>query len=132
VCASAETWPPSGSNYNNFPATENPLSQGAWWDCGHTVGLDWKDVQTIAGGKAEATGINLTTDDSICALRGQWGPSQQGQLTIGAIPGYHNENEILLNFSIVAHVAKGYENNCANGYQQIVKWHGSQGNFTIC
>ncbi|HEY6021974.1 MAG TPA: hypothetical protein VIY48_19555, partial [Candidatus Paceibacterota bacterium] len=131
TCALANNFPPAGSNYNNFPTVENPLSQGGWWVNGGAVGLDWRDCKVVAGGKVEATGINLTTDDSICSLIGTWGPSQQAQATVIAIAGYHNEVELRLNSVIAAHSSTGYEFNCSNAYQQIVRWNGALGNFDI-
>src|ERR1051325_1569783 len=127
----AADWPPTASNYNNFPTVENPLSQGFWWIEGLTTGLDWLNVKVTAGGRAQWTAISTGFNDCIATLIGTWGPNQQAQATIGAIAGYHNENELRLNTTISAHVSNGYEFNCSNAYQQIVRWNGSLGNFDL-
>jgi len=44
----------------NFPATENPVSQGGNWVNGRAVGLDWSDARTIPG-LAFGTGTHPTT-----------------------------------------------------------------------
>jgi len=121
----------------SFPATENPMSEGGNWVCGHTVGLDWHDVQTTSGFAWGTQTGNTDYDDSICALTGSWGPQQTAQATVklnGTDSGVWEELEVFLHLTISAHNATGYEINCSvksnAPYIQIVRWNGPLASFT--
>jgi hypothetical protein len=58
---------PNGTYTTNFPLTENPISQGGRWLGGFTDGVMFKDVRTTPG-RAFASGINNTYDDSLAIL----------------------------------------------------------------
>ncbi len=149
ACASAgatsnSTTGPAGSNTytTNFPLTENPISEKSNWINGGTVGLDWANVQTVAG-TAEGVGpASAAYSDPTAVLTGTWGPNQTVTATVYSngvedkpAQGYDKEVEIRLRTSISAHVITGYEVNCrtpndSSSYIQIVRWNGALGNFT--
>ena len=123
----------------NFPATENPISEGGRWINGQAVGLDWKDVRTTAGLAygADATG-NPNFNDPTAVLAGTWGPNQTLQATVHSVNQRSNateEVELRLRSTITAHRNSGYEVNfrCTHDgsqYVQIVRWNGPLGSFT--
>lgn len=132
-----------GSFTTTFPATENPISQGATWVNGLATGLDWHNVQTAGGVKAFGTqnsSPNFT--DSIAHLTGSWGNDQTATAVATttnqqAGTSIFEEMEILLRFSITSHHATGYEFTYAarpasdlNRYVQINRWNGALGGFT--
>jgi len=121
----------------SFLGTEKPMSEGGNWVCGHTVGLDWHDVQTTSGFAWGTQTGNTDYDDSICALTGSWGPQQTAQATVklnGTDSGVWEELEVFLHLTISAHNATGYEINCSvksnAPYIQIVRWNGPLASFT--
>jgi hypothetical protein len=138
--ASATT---SSSPYTtNFPLTESPISESGHWINGGTVGLDWGNVQTVAG-TAEGVGPAWTAySDPTAILTGTWGPNQTVTATVFSngvedkpTTGYDKEVEIRLRSSISAHMITGYEINCRTpndslSYIQIVRWNGALGSFT--
>src|ERR1051326_1910354 len=73
--AYARNWPPAGGN-DPFSTVESPISEGSAWINGGAVGLDWKNVNVVSGGKAQASALNTGFDDSIAELSGLWGPNQ--------------------------------------------------------
>ncbi len=132
----------SGNGYStSFPQTEDPISEGSRWIGGKTTGLDWHDVRTTPGFAFGTQDGTTVYDDSIAILSGGWGPTQSAHATAHVVNandgGQFQEIELLLRFSITAHVAKGYEINCSikpNGigggpYMQIVKWLGAKNAF---
>ena len=99
----------------NFPASENPVSQGGDWVNGKTNGTAWNNVQTLAGvamGTQPGTGIY---DDSIAALTGTWAEAQSASVTV-AVPStlgaQYDEVEAHIHVTISANSATGYEGYC--------------------
>ena len=96
----------------NFPATENPISQGGKWTNGLATGFDWGNVQTT-GGAAYGTTISVGPpyNDSIATIKGTWGLNQTVTGTVvgcsGANIGVFKEISIFLRFTISAHNASG-------------------------
>ncbi len=131
----------SGNSYTtNFPATENPISEGGRWINGGTTGLDWKNVQTRPGLAygADASGTP-NFNDPTALLTGTWGPDQTVEATVYSVnqqTGNVNEEvEIRLRSAISAHVNRGYEvlfrcTHDGSQYTEIVRWNGPLGNFT--
>ena len=124
----------------NFPATENPISEGGRWINGQAVGLDWKDVRTSVGLAygADASG-NPNFNDPTAILSGTWGPNQTVQATVHSVNqrggNTFEEVEFRLRTTITAHRNAGYEVNfrCTHDgsqYVQIVRWNGPLGNFS--
>jgi len=126
---------PVSSYTTNFPATENPISEGGKWVRGATEGLDWHDPRTttnLAFG-TQPLGVSGTTDDSIAHLNLNFGNNQSSQVTFSN-PGFTGEHEIemLLRFNISAHTATGYEISVVDTNELfVVVWNGGIGNFTI-
>lgn len=131
---------PGQSGYStSFPATENPISQSGKWICGGITGLDWTNPQTTGGLGAYGTQTPHTPppyDDSIAHLdptKFSIGARQWAQGTLfnnSAFGGI--EAELLLDFSISAHSATGYEIDLvqALGLVQVVRWDGPLNAFT--
>jgi hypothetical protein len=131
----------SGNSYStNFPATENPLSDGGKWINGKTVGLDWNNVRTIPGKAYPAefvgTGDNRYADD-IAHLNTSFTANQYAQATAFRVPGYMNspdkhEIELLLRFKITAHSARGYEVLWGqDGGICVVRWNGPLASYSL-
>jgi len=137
----------NGSSFQtNFPATENPISQGGQWVNGLADGLDWGNVQTIGNGTSGAAyGTTISAgppyNDSIAMIRGTWGLDQTVTGTVvgcaaGPNIGVFKEISIFLRFNITAHNAKGFGadwscNNANNGnsYHQFGSWCGPINDF---
>ena len=136
----------NGSSFQtNFPATENPISQGGQWVNGLADGLDWGNVQTIGNGTSGAAygttiSIGPPYNDSIAMIKGTWGPNQTVTGTVvgcsGPNIGVFKEISIFLRFTISAHSAKGFgsdwscENaNNGNSYHQFGSWCGPINDF---
>lgn len=126
-----------GDFSTNFPATENPLSQGGIWLNGGTDGLDWTDCQT-ASGLLGATSIESAPppyNDSTACLKTAYRAFNARQFAQGVIhraSGYTTGHEalLLLRWSISAHVARGYELYWStNGGLTIVRWNGPVNDF---
>jgi hypothetical protein len=135
---------PAGTAYTtNFPLTENPISEGGKWTGGRTVGIDWEDPKTTGGqcvGSMSPTvdGPTRYSDDiailntSVHAFTG----NQWAQATVYLVPGYtgnggSHEIELLLDFSITANDAHGYEVLWGiAGYIAVVRWNGAVTGFT--
>jgi len=127
----------------NFPATENPISEGGLWVNGGTDALDWTDMRTTSGfAFGTQSGTNPAQfDDSIAVLTGAWDSDQTAQATIkigtpitAGAPCYQ-ESEILLRANLSAHSAKLYEvnvgqRNDSRSYINIVRWNGPLGSYT--
>jgi hypothetical protein len=116
----------------NFPATENPVSEGGAW---HNNGLDWTPVATTPG-RAFSTQTRNEYDDSYAYLSG-FDPDQSGEGVIHLAAGYNpggasHEVEVILRASDTAHTIRWYECNLAwnGGYAQIVLLDGALGQFT--
>ena len=131
--------PPSAGYTTNFPASENPISEGGNWITGKTAGLDWNNPQT-APGKAYAavrSGLGASRyDDSIATLNTAFTASQFAEASVYRAAGYSpgnagHEVELLLHFQITAHNARGYEILWGHsGYLAIVRWNGGLGDYT--
>jgi hypothetical protein len=124
----------------NFPATENPISEGGRWINGQSVGLDWENVRTTPGFAfgADASG-DPNYDDPTALLTGTWGPNQTVQAKVRSVnqrsSGVTQEVELRLRSTITAHRNAGYEvlfrcTRDGSQYVQIVRWNGPLGNFT--
>jgi hypothetical protein len=116
-----------------FPLAENPISEGGNWINGGTTGLDWSNVQTTANTKAWGTMVPVGAgfNDSVAVLAGTWSTNQTAQGVSAIQPSATNEIEVSLHGTITAHSAQLYEFNCSLGYQEIVKWLGPLGSFTV-
>lgn len=122
----------SGKSYTtNFPANENPISEGGRW---RNSGLDWTPVAT-AGGLAFSTQTRNTYDDSYAFLSG-FGPDQSASAVIRLASGYNpggasHEVEIILRCSDAPHTISWYECNLSwsGGYSQIMLLNGPLGTF---
>jgi hypothetical protein len=140
--------PPSGSGHNyttQFPAAENPISEGGMWTNGGTNGNSWTNIRTTPGlafgtmpGDASAP---AQFADSTAVLTGSWGADQsvQASVFVTSAPSsstIFEEVELRLRTTITSGSITGYEINCsvssnaANNYMQIVKWNGALNNFT--
>lgn len=128
-----------GTYTTNFPATENPISEGGKWVNGLTNGVQWQNVRTTTGmAFGTQTGSN-GFDDSTAVLTGSWGPNQTAQATVRVTQadsgsGLFEEVEVRLHTTITANSITGYEINCSviagNPYMQIVRWNGALGSWT--
>jgi subtilisin family serine protease len=124
-----------GASYStNFPATENPISQGGMWFNGNAAGLDWNNVQTTPG-KAFAAAFVGGYDDPIAVLNTAFTANQYAQGTVYRAPGYspttNHEIELLLRFRITPDSARGYEILWGHGGElNIVRWNGPYGSYT--
>jgi hypothetical protein len=124
-----------GASYStNFPATENPISQGGMWINGKAAGLDWNNVQTTPG-KAFAAAFVGGYDDPIAVLNTAFTANQYVQGTVYRAPGYspttNHEIELLLRFRITPDSARGYEILWGHGGElNIVRWNGPYGSYT--
>jgi hypothetical protein len=121
----------------DFPAEENPISQGGIWQNGGMTGLQWHDVQTTSG-KAFGAAMVGGYDDCIAHLDPDFrvfGPDQFAEATVfrvdGYAPGVSHEIELLLRFSVTPNDAHGYEVLWGvNGNLAIVRWNGPLNDYT--
>jgi len=127
----------AGNYSTSFSATENPISEGGAWINGAITGIDWGNVQTIAG---FSYGTNLSSQyaDPTAVLAGTWASDQEAQATIainGAVSGGAHEVELRLHTTITAHSITGYEINANTNpndpYIQIVRWDGPLNSWTL-
>jgi|KBSSwiStaDraftv2_1062776.scaffolds.fasta_scaffold83569_1 hypothetical protein len=119
---------------SSFDLTENPISEGGMWRVGG-AGLDWQNIRT-SGGVAYGVGTSAGYNDCIACLPSLANDRHFVQGTIRRRAGYSapssHECELLLAFSISAHLARGYEINMwFDGNVQPVRWNGAAGDFTI-
>lgn len=117
-----------------FPATENPISEGGRWIAGGAVGVDWRNVET-RDGHAFAAAVAEDLGDNLAVLTGPWGTAQAAQGTVYRAAGYTSPNghevELLLNFEVTRHNARGYEILWSlGGNFQVMRWNGPKGDFT--
>ena len=121
----------------SFPLTENPISESGNWINGLATGLDWANVatQTNLAYGIQVTGTGPNYHDATALLTGTWGVNQTitatvyvGSPTVSDYP----EIELRLHSSLSAHTCDGYEIiwSVGNSYMGIVRWNGSEGNFT--
>jgi hypothetical protein len=114
----------------NFPANENPISEGGRW---RNTGLDWTPVATT-GGLAYSTQTSNGYDDSYAFLSG-FGANQTASGVIHLASGYNpsvsHEVEIILRCSDGPHTISWYECNLGigGGYAQIMLLNGPIGTF---
>jgi hypothetical protein len=119
-----------------FPLTENPILEGGVWTLGRLDALDWTNPRTTTN-KAFGTqsGVdNPPYTDSIAVMRGTWGADQEVMATVfsslGNVSAY-NETELLLRFTVAAHVVTGYEVTLnvqpTQNYIQVNRWNGLSG-----
>lgn len=135
---------PSGDFSTNFPAAENPISQGGIWNNGLTDGKQWNNVRTQNNHAFGAVTVS-GTDDTICCLNSSaqaFNSDQEAEITIHRVGGYtapdSHETNMLLRFVIDpngnggAGSARGYEIICPFGNGgQIMMWDGTQGGFHL-
>lgn len=116
----------------NFPATENPISQGGIWTNGTITGTNTA-VQTTSG-LAFATQVAHMAppfDDSIAVLSG-YNPGQWVQATAFNSSATCREIELLLHITLAANFASGYEMDFTTNFGlNIVRWNGTIGSFTF-
>jgi hypothetical protein len=119
----------------NFPATENPISEGGnWSNGGQSPALDWTNCRTTTGLAFGTENINSgTDDDSTCILNGTWGPNQTATGVVHAVGLYAlgEEVELRLRVTMSSHSITGYEIDCTPGEILIVKWLGPINSFTV-
>jgi len=129
------SWKPwkKQSYSTKLSATENPIYEGGKWINGHSIGLDWGDVQTAAG---LAIGTNVSAappyDDSTAVLAGEWGSNQMAQATVYTVNqtrAIAEEVELRLRTTITPHRITGCEFDyrvTSDGaqYLGIVRWEG--------
>jgi len=129
-------WNLSAMSYHtNFPAAENPISQGGKWLNGAVDGVDWCNVQTSVGYAWGVGPCPVEYADPTAVLKGEWGPNQVVQATakIGTVnPTYWQEIELRLRTRVSPHRITGYEVIFAvsHDYVQIVRWNGPLADFT--
>lgn len=124
--------------FTDFPATEDPISQGGIWINGGTNGLNWQDCETTPGkcfatNFASATSQGNEFDDPICHLRTSYRVFNNNHFSQGVVsraPGYspntEHENELWVCANgETPHVWTGYEILWAhNGESAVVRWNG--------
>lgn len=125
------------TNFADPPNPENPISEGGVW---HHIGTSWTKIRTITGPN-RAVGTQTGSggfDNSYAYLTGFPADVVSSATiykhpTIVRDPGASHEIEVLLRWADTASTARGYECNLAfdGGYQEIVRWNGNFGNFTI-
>lgn len=140
IWASVPVQGQAGRTYTtNFPATENPISEGGNWRNGQREGIDWKDIRTVPGlAFGTQGGTPPPYDDSTAVLNGTWGPDQTVEAkvkTVNQNGSINQEVEIRLRTTINARSLSGYEvlykvTHDGNQYHQIVRWHGPIGTST--
>jgi hypothetical protein len=133
----------------NFPANENPISQGSSWDGGNAVGTKWVDVKTNAG-RAQAVSSPTPNryDDACAVLRTSAATCNADQYAEGVVDidngytggGGSHECELWLRGAITTNNARCYE--CSIGittaanappsgvYCFVVRWEGAEGSYT--
>ena len=121
----------------NFPATENPISEGGNWRNGQRDGIDWKDFRTVPGfAYGTQDGSPPPYDDSTAVVTGTWGPDQTVEMKVKTVNqqtgGVNQEVEVRLRTTINPHSLTGYEilwrvNHDGSQYHQIVQWIGPLG-----
>ena len=119
----------------DFPAAENPISQGSIWYNGADDGIDWCNVQTSIGYAWGVGPCKVSYADPTAILKGTWGPDQTVQATARirtTDPSYYQEIELRLRTTVRAHRMVGYEVNfgVSHAYLQIVRWNGPLADFT--
>lgn len=143
---------------SDFPAEEQPISEGGMWLNGKKDGVDWADVYTRPGlvyggptrmenaefraeqGNAEETGTAAAGDydDPTAVLSGEWGPDQHGRGVVHSVnptDEWFQEVQIRLRSSIEPHSCSGYEVffralKSDAAYAEIVRWNGAIGDWT--
>jgi hypothetical protein len=129
-----------GNTYTtNFPAAENPISEGGRWINGQAAGVDWANVRTVSGRAYGTESGSTGYDDSTAVLAGTWSPDQAAQgtvYTVNQLSGntLNEEIELRLRTTITSHRITGYEINCrarhdGSQYVEIVRWNGALGDF---
>ena len=125
-----------GTTYiTNFDQTENPISDGGRWTNGRAVGLDWNDMQSASSNAYGTAFSPANYDDNIACLSG-FAANHYVEGVIYRAAGYNpsqeHEIELLVRFQITAHNARGNEILInSKGGNQIVRWNGGQGDFTV-
>jgi len=123
----------------NFPFNENPIYENEHWTNGGAVGLDWGDVQTVAGlafGTVVSGGPPFS--DSTAVLTGAWASNQLARATVHTInqnSAIFEEVQLRLRTTIKPRRITGYEfyfRCTADGtrHVQIVRWNGPLNDFT--
>ena len=151
---------PVRSYSTRFERDEDPISEGGMWLNGLQDGKDWADVMTkggmvygqvtkmmVAERRAEQGNLDPASDgalpvgdydDPTAVLAGEWGPNQFARARVvsrNPTDQYFQEVEIRLRSSITPHSCTGYEVfwRCLRtdqGYAEIVRWNGKNGDFT--
>lgn len=121
------------------------MSQGSIWQQGDLHGLDWQNVQSVAGPPGRAIGSNVAGgggasefDDDIAHLKTSYRVYPADQYAEGVVyrdagytPTFGHELELLVRFSITANDAHGYELLWdQSGVINLVRWNGALGDYT--
>jgi hypothetical protein len=126
----------NGRYSTNFPAAENPISEGGAWINGGATGLDWGDIRSS---EALVFGASLPSlyGDPTATLTGTWASDQQAQGTVKVttpVTTNSHEVELRVRTNITPHSITGYEVLCsvvpAHPYIEIVRWNGPINSFT--
>jgi hypothetical protein len=122
-----------GNTYStNFPASENPISEGGKWINGQSTGINWSNVSTTPGfARGQQQPDNGSYNDSTALLTGTWNPNQSVQVTVAnssPSDGSVREVEIRLRSTLIAGFCSGYEvywsAQPSNPYLTIARWNG--------
>jgi hypothetical protein len=124
-----------GPYATTFPLTEFPISEGARWIGGHTVGLDWSDLGTISR-HTYGSVVTAGYDDPVALLTGTWGPDQMVQGVVFSVNPENSKGEIELRLrsAVSPHVCTGYEITWRvfpdrTAYMGIARWNGRPGDW---
>jgi hypothetical protein len=124
------------SYQTDFPATENPISEGGRWINGGANGLDWTNVSTTPGlAIGHQTGASYT--DATALLTGTWASDQHVSATVHTVSqndACYQEVELRLRSAVSAHSSRGYEisfkmSQTSEAYVIIVRWNGPFASF---
>jgi hypothetical protein len=138
----AATLPVVAQTYTTeFPATENPISEGGKWvQGGGTTGLDWTNART-SGGLAFGTQTGSGGYNDSISLLGGFSPNHRisGVIRLAGTRSSStstHEVELILRGNYTAHNQRLYECNLgysgsAGFYSQIVRLDGPIGSFTV-
>jgi hypothetical protein len=118
----------SGALYStNFPLAENPISEGSRWLGGFTDGVVFKDVRT-SGGRAFASGINNTYDDSLAILNSPAIPNDHFvEVVVYIAPGYQAPSSHEIELLLRGNISRSAGPNYAPLYEVLIPFGGTNG-----
>lgn len=142
LAARSQSAAQAGTFTTAFPATENPISQGGIWLNGLTDGLDWNDIQTVAGHAYSAAFDTASggVSDGICNLKRSFLACTRKQFSAGTVfravgynPNVAHEIAVYVNMTIdpAGHSVTGYEfYRGSGGTTALIRWEGPWNTFT--